>query len=41
MGVVDHDKVRVSELAPGSGLRSLDLESWRQSVEKAAIFLCR
>ena len=25
--VVDHEKVRVSELAPGPGLRSLDLES--------------
>ena len=25
--VVDHEKVRVSELAPGRGLRSLDLES--------------
>ena len=25
--VVDHGKVRVSELAPGRGLRSLDLES--------------
>ena len=35
--VGDHEKVRVSELAPGLGLRSLDLESWRRSVEKAAI----
>ena len=39
--VVDHEKELVSELAPGAGLRSLDLESWQRCVEKAAIFLCR
>ena len=39
--VGDHEEVRDFELAPGWGQGSADGESWPQSVDKAAIFLCR
>ena len=39
--VGDHEKVRDFERAPGWGQGSVDGESWRQSVAKAAIFLSR
>ena len=39
--VGDHEEVRDFELAPGWGQGSADGESWPQSVDEAAIFLCR
>ena len=41
IGVGDHEEVRDFELAPGWGQGSADGESWPQSVDKAAIVLCR